>query len=343
MQMTSRLHSTFAALCVVCSLPFLSIPTAAEEFYKGKTLSIVIGHEPGSGFDVYARIFAPHLSRHLPGRPNVVVQNMIGASGMIAANWLYNVAPKDGTVVANFSGTVTFDPILGRPAAKFDPAKFTWIGNLDENVAICGVSKAGGVNTLEELRKKETLFGATGVAGPFGKFANAVKNLLGAKIKVVSGYKGSASVRIAIQRGEVHGVCGLPFTTFKSFWSDEHRSGDFKILLQLSGKPHPELEGVPHVNDFARSEDDRKVFDLIFGVQVLGRVYAAPPGLPADRRDTLRAAFHAAATDPAFLADADKAKIEINLSSGKDVEDFIATMTAASPNVVKRAKEALVN
>jgi tripartite-type tricarboxylate transporter receptor subunit TctC len=244
-------------------------------------------------------------------------------------------------VIANFSGTVTFDPLLGSTAAKFDPAKFAWIGNLDENVSICGVSKAAGIAKFEDLLKKETLFGATGVAGPFGKFSNAVKNLFGAKIKVVSGYKGSASVRIAIQRGEVHGICGIPYTTVRSHWNNEYQSGEFKIILQLSGMTHPALKGVPHVNDFARSEEDRKVSDLIFGVQVLGRVYAAPPGIPANLKAALRAAFDATVTDTAFLADAKRAKIEINAATGKEVEEFIARMAGASSIVFKRAREAL--
>jgi tripartite-type tricarboxylate transporter receptor subunit TctC len=339
--MTNLLHSLTAG--TLCLSWLLSAPAdaQADDFYKGKTVNVVIGHEPGSGFDVYARLFAPHFARHIPGRPNVVVQNMIGASGMIAANWLYNIAPKDGTVIANFSGTVTFDPLLGSAAAKFDPAKFAWIGNLDENVSICGVSKAAGIAKFEDLLKKETLFGATGVAGPFGKFSNAVKNLFGAKMKVVSGYKGSASVRIAIQRGEVHGICGIPYTTVRSHWSNEYQSGDFKIILQLSGKAHPALKGVPHVNDFARSEEDRKVSDLIFGVQVLGRVYAAPPDIPANLKAALRAAFDATVTDTAFLADAKRAKIEISAATGKEVEEFIERMSGASSVVIKRAREAL--
>jgi tripartite-type tricarboxylate transporter receptor subunit TctC len=320
---------------------FAAFADPVTDFYKGKDISIVIGHSVGSGFTVYARVLARHFGRHMPGHPNIVVQNMVGASGMRAANWLYNVAPKDGTVIGNFSGTVTFDPLLGSKTAKFAPAKFAWIGNIDENISTCGVSKASGIRRFQDLLTKEVLFGASGAAGPFGKFAYAVKNLLGAKIKVVPGYKGSGTIKIAIERGEVQGLCGLPLSTITSFWRDQYKSGDFRIILQLSGKKVPALKGIPHVNDLARSEEDRQVFDLIFGVQVLGRVYVAPPGVPADRRDALRAAFEATMHDPKFLADAAKAKIVINSSTGKEVEAFIARMSASSPAVIERAKSAL--
>jgi tripartite-type tricarboxylate transporter receptor subunit TctC len=169
----------------------------------------------------------------------VVVQNMTGASGINAANWLYNIAPKDGTVVATFVHTVPFEPLMGNSAAKFEAAKFTWIGNMEESVAVCGVSKTAGIATFDEMRSKETIFGATGATGPLVKSALAVKNLLGVKMKVVSGYQGSASVKVAIQRGEVHGICGLPMSTITSFWRDEYQAGTFRPIIQLSGSKPP--------------------------------------------------------------------------------------------------------
>ena len=180
----------------------------------------------------------------------MVVQNMVGASGIAAANWLYNVAPKDGTVLATFVHTVPFEPLFGNSIAKYDPAKLSWVGNMEESVGTCGVSTASGITKFDELREKEVVFGATGATGPFGKFALAIKNLLGARIKLVYGYKGSASVKIAIQRGEVHGVCGLPISTLKSFWRGKLNSGRFKPILQLSGKRSAELAGIPHVDDY---------------------------------------------------------------------------------------------
>ena len=185
--------------------------------------------------------------RHIPGNPGIIVQNMVGASGITATNWLANVAPKDGTVMATFVHTVAFEPIFGNAKAQYDPAKFAWIGNLEDSAGTCGVAKASGIASFDDLLTKEAIFGATGATGPLGTFAQAVRNLLGAKLKVVYGYKGSAEVKLAMNRGEVQGICGLPISTIKSFWGDEYRAGEFKPIIQLSGKPHPDLKGIPHV------------------------------------------------------------------------------------------------
>src|SRR5215510_6774849 len=310
------------------------------DFYKGKAFTIVVGHEVGTGFDLYSRVLARHIGRHIPGNPSVVVQNMVGASGVTPANWLYNVAPKDGSVIMTFVPTAALEPIFGNGAARFDAAKFTWIGNMDEGVSICGVSPASGIRTFEDMLTKEVPIGSTGATGPLGKYALAVKNLLGAKNKLVAGYQGSASVKLAINRGEVHGICGLSMSSVTSQWRDELQSGAFRIILQVSGKPHPALTGVAHVERFAKSADDEQVFGLIFGAQALGRIYGSAPGIPAERRNALRAAFMATMSDPQFLSDATKSQIDISPTSGAEVEAFIARVAASSPEVVERARRA---
>jgi tripartite-type tricarboxylate transporter receptor subunit TctC len=318
-------------------------PAGADEvadFYKSKTVSIVIGHEVGTGFDIYGRVLARHLSRHIPGNPTIVVQNMTGASGITAANWLYNVAPKDGTVMATFVHTVPFEPLFGNAAAKFDPAKLTWIGNMEESLGTCGVSTASGIDKFDDLLVKETIFGATGATGPLSKFALAVRNLLGAKIKIVHGYKGSASVKIAIQRGEVHGVCALPISTLRAYWRDELDAGRFKPIIQLSGKKSPELAGIPHVDDYAKTAEDRQVFDLIFGAQALGRMFVSPPDMPPARAKALRSAFMATMADAQFLADAKQTQIDIVPNTGEEVAAMIARYASTPKAVVERAKRA---
>ena len=327
----------------VVTLAAMVRPAAADEianFYKGRTVSIVVAHEVGTGFDIYARVLAPHLSRHIPGNPSIVVQNMVGASGIMATNWLANVAPKDGTVLATFVHTVAFEPIFGNAKAPYDPAKLAWIANLEDSVGTCGVSKASGIAAFDELLTKEAIFGATGATGPLGTFAQAVKNLIGAKLKVVYGYKGSAEVKLAMNRGEVQGICGLPISTIKSFWGDEYRSGEFKPIIQLSGKPQAELKGIPHVDRYAKTDEDRQVFDLIFGAQAIGRVYASPPGQPPERVKALRNAMMTTLKDDKFLADAAKAKIDIDPMTGEEVAAMIAKYSAAPPAVVARAKAA---
>jgi tripartite-type tricarboxylate transporter receptor subunit TctC len=318
-------------------------PAAADEvadFYKGKTVTIVVGHQAGTGFDIYARALQRHLRPHIPGHPTVIVQNMNGAGGIVAANWLYNAAPKDGTALATFVYSVPFEPLLGNSAARYDPTKFTWIGNMEEGVAICGVSKAAGIARFEDLRTKEVIFGAASDSGALAKSARAVRNLFGVKMKVIPGYKGSASIKIAIDRGEVQGVCSLLMSTLTSFWREDYKSGKFRPILQLSGRQRVGSD-IPHVDDFAKTNDDRQVYALIFGVQALGKLYAAPPGTPAARRDALRAALMATMKDPAFLADAKKTNIDISPMSAEEVESFIAKTSSASPAVVARAKRAV--
>lgn len=341
-------RSSFAlsAACVgLCLAATVSCsPAAAEgvaEFYKDRTIALVVGHETGTGFDTYARVLARHLGRHLPGAPSIVVQNMVGASGIAAANWLYNAAPRDGSVIATFVQTTVFDSIFGNAVAKFEPAKLTWIGNADEGVGICGVSKASGVQSLDDLRRRETIFGATGMTGPLASYAFAVRSLLGGRIKVVAGYKGSASVKLAIQRGEVEGVCGVSLSTIKSQWRDDLDSGAFRLILQLSGPPQPEFKGAPHVDAFPKSAEERQLFDLVFGAQALGRLFVSPPAMPPARRDALRAAFMTTMRDPQFLAEAARIQIDIAPMAGEQVERFIDRVSSLPPETVARAKQAI--
>jgi tripartite-type tricarboxylate transporter receptor subunit TctC len=300
----------------------------------------VVGHEVGTGFDIYARTLQRHLGNHIPGNPVVVVQNMTGASGLTAANWLYNVAPKDGTVVSTFVHTIPFEPLMGNSAARFEAAKFTWIGNMEESVAVCGLSKSSGVTKFDDLYTKEVIIGATGATGPLVKSALAVRNLLGVRMKVVSGYQGSASVKVAVNRGEVHGICGLPMSTITSFWRDDYESGNFRPIIQLSGRKSAQLKNIPHVDDYAKSDDDRQVYGLIFGTQALGRIYLSPPAMPEPRKFALRKALLDTMKDPQFIADAEKTQIDISPMTGEDVEAFIAKLSSVPPAVIERTKQA---
>jgi tripartite-type tricarboxylate transporter receptor subunit TctC len=336
---------------VVVACGFLSVAVLLDaaaadsvtDFYKGRTLTIVVGNEVGTGFDIYARTLARHLGRHIPGQPNVVVQNMVGASGIVAANWLYAVAAKDGSVIATFVHTVPFEPLMGNGAARYDSAKFTWIGNMESIVGICGVSRASGIGKFSDLLETETVFGATGATGAVAKHALALKHLFGAKVKLVTGYQGTGSIKLAMQRGEVAGICSLGMSTVAASWKEEFESGAFRPIIQLSGGVHPDLKGVPHVNDFAKSSDDGLVIDLIYGTQTAGRPYAAPPGVPPERKNALRAAFKATMADPQFLADAARTQIDITPTPGDEVEAFMGRMMSASPQVVERAKQAFRN
>jgi tripartite-type tricarboxylate transporter receptor subunit TctC len=335
----ARITAILAAVAFI-ALARTAVADEVADFYRGKTFSIVVGHEVGTGFDIYARTLQRHLGNHIPGNPVVVVQNMTGASGLTAANWLYNVAPKDGTVVSTFVHTIPFEPLMGNSAARFEAAKFTWIGNMEESVAVCGLSKSSGVTKFDDLYTKEVIIGATGATGPLVKSALAVRNLLGVRMKVVSGYQGSASVKVAVNRGEVHGICGLPMSTITSFWRDDYESGNFRPIIQLSGGKSAQLKNIPHVDDYAKSDDDRQVYGLIFGTQALGRIYLSPPAMPEPRKFALRKALLDTMKDPQFIADAEKTQIDISPMTGEDVEAFIAKLSSVPPAVIERTKQA---
>ena len=312
---------------------------AVADFYKGKTVNVVVGHETGTGFDIYSRVLIRHMGKYIPGAPGMIVQNMTGASGVVAGNWLYSVAPRDGTVIATFAQTVPLEPLFGNQQARYDAAKFVWLGNMESGLAICGVTRASGIESFADLQQRETLIGATAPTGPLAKSALAVKNVLGAKLKMIPGYKGSADVKLAMTRGEVAGICGLPLSTVKSFWSQELESGEFRVLIQLSGDKTPELANIPHYTDFIKTTEDRQLFGLLFGVQALGRVYAAPPETPADRVGALRRAFMETMKDKDFLADAEKTGIDIIPMEGEPVAKMWSEYASTPPAVVARAKE----
>ena len=310
-------------------------------FYRGKALNIVVGHEAGTGYDFFGRTLSRHITRHLPGNPNAVPQNMPGAGGLRAANWLYNVAAKDGTVVSILAPETALKPIFGDAAASYEPAKFTWIGNMDESVATCVVSTGSGIKTVDELFTREAVFGATGIAAPTSKFAYALVNFLGAKIKIVQGYKGSNSLRIALNRGEIEGACGPSHSTLKTQWKDDIDSGRIRVLVQFGLKKHPDLKGAAHIYDYAKSNEDREVFDVAFGPHVLGRPVIAPPGVPADRANALRAAFMRTMRDGELLKETAKLGLEVRPSSGQEVEALVARFASFPKSVIERATAAL--
>ncbi|MCC2096375.1 MAG: hypothetical protein KDJ29_05760 [Hyphomicrobiales bacterium] len=333
---------TYAFAAAIITAANGGAPALADNvasFYAGKTVTIVVGHQAGTGFDVYSRVLIRHYGRFIPGNPKMIVQNMPGASGINSANWLYNIAPKDGTVMGTMSQNVPLEPVFGNPKAKFDTAKLIWVGNMESGAGVCGISSKAGIKTFADLQQKEVVFGATGATGPLKKSANAVKNLLGAKLRIVGGYRGSASVKQAMAKGEVFGICGLPWSTVKSFWRAELKAGEFKPIIQLSGPKNPELGDIPHTNDFIKSEEQRKLFGVVFGAQVLGRSYMLPPRVPADRIAALRKAFMATMKDPQFLADAKKTGIDISPMPGEEVARLWAEFAATPKDLIAKVKQ----
>lgn len=334
---------------LLCGLMLLGalLPAAAaddaETFYKSNNLRIVIGHEVGTGFDLYARLLARFIGRHLAGHPTIIPENMVGAAGLVTANWLYHAAPKDGSVIAIFAHTAAFDPLLGDSAGRYDGTQFTWIGNMDSVVGLCGVWQGAPVARFDDLFTTPALFGSagSGTAGPLTQFPTALRNLLGVKVKLIQGYRGSADIRLAMERGEVNGVCGIPLSTVKTEWKDDYPAGRFKVILQLGHDKDPTLGDVPYIYDYAKTADDRKLFDLIFGLQAIGRPFAAPPNIPDNRAQALRGAFDATMADADFKAEAAKLQLDLTPMTGQQVTDFVRSIYASPPALVARAKVAV--
>jgi tripartite-type tricarboxylate transporter receptor subunit TctC len=321
-------------------------PAAAEDvadFYKGKTVTVIVGYPPASGYTFYGHVMARFFADHIPGKPTVIVQNMPGAGSIKAANYLYNVAPKDGTAVGIFSVGALIDELFGHSTTSFDTTKFGWVGNMDESIGLCVVNDNSGIATFDDLRKKETLFGGTGPSGGATQAALALTRLYGAKIKLIKGYPGAEDVVLAMDRSEVQGVCGLTKTVLKSRFAEPFKSGQIKPIIHDNMKSQADLPGVPGVYDFAKTTKDREVLDLLFGWRVLGRPIAAPPAVLPERLRTLQQAFLDTMKDPRFVAEAQKANLDLAPSSGEEVAALIKRLFSHSKDTVARAAEAVRN
>jgi len=335
---------TLASICFIATASVAVAQSGADapaDFYRGRTLNVVVGHEAGTGYDVFGRTLTRHFGRHIPGTPGVVTQNMPGAGGLKAANWLYHVAPKDGSAVSVFAPETAFKPLFGDPAAMFDTVKFAWIGNMDESIATCAVTERSGITSVDQLFTREARFGATGVAAPTSQMTYGLINFLGARIKVVQGYKGTADLRIALNRGEIDGACGPSVSTLKTQWKDEIGSGRFRPIMLFSSKPSPDLPGVARVYDYAKTPADREVFDIAFGLHALGRPLLAPPDVPPKLVRALRAAFSRTMQDREYLADLAKLGLQTTPSSGEAAEALVARFFSYSKSVVEKARAGL--
>ncbi|MDP2354856.1 MAG: hypothetical protein Q8M31_02195 [Beijerinckiaceae bacterium] len=330
-----------AILGAPLALGAMGLSASAQSFYEGKTINLLIGYGPGAGYDAYGRLMARHMGRHIAGAPTIIPQNMPGAGSMKAAGYIYSVAPKDGTALGMIATAAALEPLYSGNKTLFDPAKFTWIGNLDETIGTCAVWHTAGIAKLEDMRDREVIFGGSGPAAINSQHAAALKNLLGLKIKLIQGYNGALDTRLVMPRGELQGGCGFALSSLQAQHTADYRDKRLIPVVQLAIDKHPELEGVTHVYDYAKTDEMRQVFDLVFGSHVLGRPIVAPPGLPADRTKTLRAAFTATAADPQFLAEAAKANLPIKASDGATVEKLFHRFLSSSPAVVALAAKAI--
>ncbi len=321
----------------------LSTPALAQEetFFKGKDITLSVGVGPGGGYDTYARLFARHLGRHVPGNPNVVVKNEPGAGSLRLAVRLYNAARKDGTELALIPSSVALEPLFGNSDAQFETGKFLWVGNLDSDVSSCGVWKHANVKSWEDLKTREIVFGATGPSAITAIHPNVMAALVGIKIKVIAGYAGTRDINIAMQRGEVDATCGMYMSTIRSQYKPNVENGELSILMTFGKQRTPDFPNVPSLFELVKPGEDRQLADLIFGADAIGRPITAPPGLAPERVATLRKAFDATVADPDYLAEAAKIGLSVTSMNGAELQKTFAAFYETPKPVVEKAQKAM--
>jgi tripartite-type tricarboxylate transporter receptor subunit TctC len=343
MLLRSCLQLTIAAVLATIAIGAAHAQDPVEQFFRGKTINIYVGSSAGGGYDTYGRLVARHLGKHVPGHPTIVVQNMPGAGSNKASGYIYTVAPKDGTAIgAIFPGAI-LQPLLGDTPVQHEPAKFLYVGSANSDVYHCFARTDAPAKGFRDALTREVIVGASNEGGTTRDLPAMMNNLAGAKFRIVTGYAGSKEIGLAVERNEVHGACGIGWTGFTTLYPHWFEKKIVSMTLQLSVKGHAELNamGVPLATEFARSKEDRQAMELVLSQGLFGRPFVLPPGVPQERVDALRQAFTAAMADPALIADAKKAKLDLEPIGGAELQNLIAQLYALPPTIVEKAKQSL--
>ena len=333
-----------AASCAPVALWLAVAPVAAqtqspEEHYRGKTVSMVIGYSVGGGYDIYARLLARYMGKHIPGAPTVVAQNMPGAGSQKSVEYLLSVAPRDGLTFGTFSRSMPMAPLL--EGARFDATRLEWVGSMASDTTTCVAWHTSPVKTFADLKTRPFTVGALGKGSDPEIYARVVKNLLGYPLKIVSGYPGTNDAALAMERGEVEGICGYSWSTVRSSRKQWLQDKKVVVLSQGALVPHPELKGVPMMLDAAGSERKRQALTLVLAAQAMARPFALPPGVPKDRVESMRKAFMAAMKDPDLVKEANASNLELDPMPGADMAVLMAKVYATPADIVKEAAAAL--
>ena len=339
---TRRLVGSIAAgLAALLATGVPAFAQSVEDFFKGKTLTIYVGLSAGGGYDINARLLAKHIGKHIPGQPGVVVRNMPGGGGLVMANNVANVFPKDGLHMAAPQRGVPFEPLLGDASnAKYDPLKLNWIGSMNSDTSVAVATRKSGVKSWEDLKTKELIVAGTGVGTESVVAPYVLRNVLGLKFRVIAGYPGGSEMNLAMQRGEVDGRGTYSWTSIKPHYKEYIESGDLTILFQMGLRTHPDIPNVPLVLDFAQNDEQRKLLELQFTAFELGRPFFVAEGVPADRVNALRRAFDETMKDKELLADAEKQGLEINPSTGEEMQEILERVYATPKELVAKLAEA---
>jgi tripartite-type tricarboxylate transporter receptor subunit TctC len=331
--------SRFAVTALV--LGFVAPATAQDrvaQFYQGKTVHMIVGIAAGSGYDINARALAHHLSEHIPGKPTIVVQNQPGSGSISMTNQLYNAGPFDGTVIGAAFGGMPTAPLLTPEGVKFDPTKLNWLGSTNRETHVTYLWHTASANSIEDIKKQEIVVGAQAPGTTQYDFPLMANAIFGTKFKIVNGYGGTPQIHLAMERGEVEGNGASAWTTLKALNSDWIKDKKVKIIAQWALRPNPELPGVPSVLDLAKNDKDKAALLLVLARLDFGRPFFLPPNVPTDRVEALRKAFDDTMKDPAFLAEAETLKLDIDPLNGKQVSELVAQVIATPKDVVERVR-----
>jgi tripartite-type tricarboxylate transporter receptor subunit TctC len=328
---------------LVVALTLICPPARAQsaaDFYKGKNVALAISFSPGGGYDLYARTLARHMSKHFAGHPQIVPQNMPGAGGLRVAQYFYAAAPRDGLMFGTFTRMAGIAPLFD-PNQKYDSAKLTWLGAITDAVSVCITWHTSPVKTWKYFIEKPVTLGGTGPSGELDIFTNLYKNIFDAKVKLVSGYPGTSEIMLAMERGELDGVCGIDWTTLKAQRANWIAEKKINVIAQAAFRKDPDLPNVPLIMELTKDPEKLQILKLFVSAHEFARPYAAPPGIPADRAAALVAAFDATTKDPEFVAEANKHKMEVAPVSGKRLADMLTELYATPPDALAKARAAI--
>lgn len=325
-----------ALVLAAVSSPATAQP-AVEQFYKGRTIDLIIGYPPGGSNDVFARFVARYMGRYIPGNPNIVTRNMPGGGSLLAANHVYNVAPKDGSVIGITSPTIPLDEKLGNPAVKYQADKFIWIGRIGPAVNPLMVWHTQPYTSWKDALTKEITLSATGAGSTVSVYPTVINNVLKTRFKLVMGYKGSGESMLAMERGEVAGHC-TAWEALKTQHPDWIKDKKVRILMQFALKRHPEMPDVPTVMELAETDEQRAILDTVMKATEIGKPFMTTPGVPADRAAALRAAFDRMVKDPEFIAEFRKAQVDLIPMTGADLQKLVEEVGSIKPDLIAKVK-----
>ena len=337
--MASVRHAGLAVLAAILGATAASAQTP-EAFYKGKSIDLIIGYPPAGSNDVYARALARHIGKHIPGKPNVIPRNMPGAGSLLAVNQVFNISPKDGSVIGIGAPTLALDEKLGTQGVRFKTAELNWVGRVDSLINMVFMWKTSKVQSVEDALKTEATLSGTGAGSTVSIYPTAMNNVLGTKFKLVMGYKGSAEAQLAVERGEVEGH-STAWTALKLGHPDWIKNKDVKVIVQFTNKKHPEMQDVPTVVELARTDEQRQILSAVVSAAEVGTSFFTAPNAPADRVEALRRAFDETMKDPEFLADAARGKLPIDPMGGEEFARIVDKLYEVREAYVARARKAL--